>query len=136
MRGFLIGVVALAAGCAPAPEAIAPAYVSPVPYKALDCAEIGEEIARVDAALAQVSQKQRDASDADAIGVALTGFPVASMANDDIQGQVAQLKGEQRTVREVGAAKGCPAPTTAMAPTVIDRPVRSREEIAADTRMR
>ena len=105
---FLVcAVAALAAGCAKSPESIAPAYISPLGYHNLACDQLGEEGARVAAALAQVSQQQRNARTNDTIGVIFLGLPVSTLSGGNVADQVARLKGEQQTIRQVAMQNRC-----------------------------
>lgn len=104
----LMAVAALVAACAKSPESIAPAYVSPLAYQALNCTQITEELARVNVALAQASQQQRDARTNDTVGVILLGLPVSTLSGGNVADQVARLKGEQQTLQQTATQKSCP----------------------------
>lgn len=104
------GVIAgslLAAACAKTPESIAPAYVSPIQYRHLDCKQLSEESARVEQALTQVSEQQRNARTNDVVGVILIGLPVSSLSGGNVADQVSRIKGEQETLRKVMIEKKC-----------------------------
>lgn len=95
------------AGCASSPERIAPADVSEIPYLSWSCQQLDEESARLGAALATASEKQKKASENDALGVFLIALPVASMSGDDIEPEVARLKGEIEAVRRTSIKNNC-----------------------------
>lgn len=111
---FLVCVAAaVAAGCAKSPEGIAPAYISPLTYQNLECDQLAEENGRVAAALAQVSQQQRDARTNDTVGVIFLGLPVSTLSGGNVADQVARLKGEQQTLSQVATQKRCSSSTPA-----------------------
>ena len=95
------------AACARAPERIPAAYVSPTNYQALDCAQLAQEAARLDSALAVASVQQRQARRGDTWGVLLIGLPVASISGENIAPEIARYKGEQAAVRQVATEKRC-----------------------------
>ena len=103
---FLIFVIG---GCAKAPESIAPAYVSPEIYKPYNCDQLAQEQARVSAALAKASQAQEDARSNDIVGVIFLGLPVSTLSGGNVAHQVAQLKGAEKTLRQVMNLKQCAA---------------------------
>lgn len=107
---YLIGAVALTAllaGCAKRPETIAPAYVSALPYQNLSCAQLAEEMARVNAAYAVAAQQQNDAATGDAWGVFLIGMPTSTLSGSNVAAQVASLKGQQEALHQSAIRKNC-----------------------------
>src|SRR5262245_23271209 len=66
----------LLAGCAKAPESIAPSYVSDVGYQSWTCEQLGGEQMRISQALATASTQQRKARTNDTVGVIFLGLPV------------------------------------------------------------
>jgi hypothetical protein len=102
-----VAATAISAGCAKAPESIAPAYVSTVPYSTWSCKQLGEEAQRIDAAYATAATQQKQARGNDIAGVILIGLPVSSLSGDNIAPQIAQLKGEQEAVHKSMIAKNC-----------------------------
>ena len=84
-------------------------------YGVYECDQLGEESQRVEAALVQVSAQQRQARSNDTIGVILLGLPVSSLSGGNVADQVARLKGEQQTLRQVMIEKRCSLPTAASA---------------------
>jgi hypothetical protein len=97
----------IASGCAKSPESIAPSYVSPMVYQKFECDQLAEESQRVEAALTQVSAQQRQARSDDTVGVILLGLPVSSMSGGNVADQVAALKGQQQTLRQVITINRC-----------------------------
>jgi hypothetical protein len=102
-----LAACAAIAGCAKAPESIAPAYVSTVPYSSWTCKQLGEETQRIDAAYTTAATQQKQARGNDIAGVILIGLPVSSLSGDNIAPQIAQLKGEQDAVRKTMISKNC-----------------------------
>jgi hypothetical protein len=102
-----LAALVVVAGCAKAPESIAPAYVSTVPYSTWSCKQLGEEAQRLNAAYATAATQQKQARGNDIAGVILLGLPVSSLSGDNIAPQIAQLKGEQEAVRKAMISKSC-----------------------------
>lgn len=95
-----------ATGCATAPENIAPAYVSHMSYMQFDTDQLGQEEARLQAALATASDAQRKARSNDTAGVILLGLPVSSLSGSNQASNVARLKGELEAIQKAMALKG------------------------------
>ncbi len=109
-------VIAALTGCATAPENISPAYVSELTYMNYTAEQLGQEQARLVAALADVSDAQRRARSNDELGVALLGLPVSSLSGSNQASQVARLKGELAALQKAAILKGYNLPPVA-APT-------------------
>lgn len=109
MRKFALTAVigAVLSACAQSPDAIAPAYVSEVPYRSWACADLIEEVARVEGALVTASLQQEDARTNDTVGVIFLGLPVASLSGQNVAPQIARLKGEQIALGRVVQQNGC-----------------------------
>jgi hypothetical protein len=109
-----------AGACAKSPESIAPSYVSPMTYGQYQCDQLGAEAQRVEGALVQVSAQQRQARSNDTVGVIFLGLPVSSLSGGNVADQVARLKGERQTLRQVMTEKRCATPPVAppVAPAV------------------
>lgn len=105
--GLAAALTIFVSGCAKSPESIAPAYVSPIQYRSLDCSQLSEESTRIEQALTQVSEQQRNARTNDVVGVILIGLPVSSLSGGNVADQVAKIKGEQETLRKVMIEKKC-----------------------------
>lgn len=103
--------VALIGACAPSPESIQPAYVSETPYRGGTCDQLGEELAKLDQALAVASQQQNTARTNDTVGIILIGLPVGSMSGQSIAPQIAMYKGQHEAVRKASIRNSCPEMT-------------------------
>lgn len=102
-----LALVALAASCAKSPESIAPAYVSDRLYQGLDCDQLAEEQANLQAALSTASQAQSDARTNDIVGIVLLGLPVSTLSGGNVAYQVADLKGQIRAVQQASIRNRC-----------------------------
>lgn len=114
LKNALLLTPALAlAACAPAPDSVAPAYVSPAAYTGQSCTRLAAEAQRLDAALTAATGAQKKQADADAAMVAISLFvfwPAAFMvAGGDQSPQLARLKGEAQALQQAARAKGCAA---------------------------
>jgi hypothetical protein len=107
--GFIAGLIVT--GCAPTPESIQPAYVSEIPYRSWTCEQLGEEAARLEAALTTASMQQNNARSNDTVGVIFLGLPVASMSGQSIAPQIALYKGQQQAVHRASIRNSCPEMT-------------------------
>ena len=107
MRGLGLAALGLLAGCAQAPEDVAPAYVSSVPYEAWSCGQLAQERLILRVAVAESFSRQTKARAGDTMGVLLLGLPTASMSGEDEANSLAQLKGHQRAIDDVSAHKAC-----------------------------
>lgn len=101
-----LALVALAA-CAKKPESIAPAYVSPVQYSGLSCAQLASELDRVNTAYETAAAQQNKARSNDTIGVILLGVPVSSLSGDNVAPQIAALKGQRETLTKQMTVQNC-----------------------------
>jgi hypothetical protein len=110
-----VGICIFAGACAKSPESIAPSYISPMTYGQYQCDQLGAEAQRVEGALVQVSAQQRQARSNDTVGVIFLGLPVSSLSGGNVADQVARLKGEQQTLRQVMTEKRCAMPPVAPA---------------------
>jgi hypothetical protein len=102
----------LLAGCATSPKDISASYVSPVAYQAMSCEQLAAEAQRVSAAAAAATGQQASQAgkDAVAMGVSLIVFwPAIFFVGGDKAnaGQVAELKGEMKTIQAVSVEKNC-----------------------------
>jgi hypothetical protein len=93
--------------CAQKPEAIAPAYVSPMTYSSMNCEQMRSEAVRVDNALVRASAQQNEARQADTVGVILLGLPVSSLSGGNVADQIAHLKGQKDTLEQSQIAQNC-----------------------------
>ena len=107
MRELTLATLLVLAGCAPTPESIQPSYVSEVPYQAWTCAQLGEELGRLDAALTTASTQQNTARSNDIAGVIFLGLPVGSMSGQSIAPAIARYKGEKEAVNKAMIRNSC-----------------------------
>lgn len=108
----LLGAVTIAlSACATAPDQISPQYVSPARYAGFDCDQVSSEIEYIRARVSEVTGKQQDQADGDAVamGVGLVLFWPALffLIGDDQKEELARLKGEYEALRRVSVDKKC-----------------------------
>jgi hypothetical protein len=110
MRRALLFTVAVASlsACAKAPEAIQAAYVDDARFSASSCRQLAEAYTAATERLLQASNEQSAIRQKDTAGVLITGIPLGSVMNDDLEPKVAALKGEQVAIRRSQAARRCP----------------------------
>lgn len=96
--------------CAVAPENIPPTYVSEMTYQPFSCEQLGQEQARMVAALATASDAQRRARSNDTAGVIFLGLPVSSLSGSNQASNIARLKGEIDAIQRAGIQKNCSLP--------------------------
>jgi len=105
MRGsvavLILAMATVLAGCAKPPHKIEPAIVDPAPLRSMSCDDLERLGQQIEAELRDASAKQQKAADEDARGVFWVGVPTASAGGDDIEEEVAQLKGKQIAIRQV-----------------------------------
>lgn len=118
LKLFVAAAVAAASvtACAKAPEAIAPSYVSEIPYQTYSCVQLGQERARLEQAYATTAKAQNDARTGDAWGVFLVGMPVSTLSGGNVAAEVASIKGQIAAVDKTIITKNCkPLPNPAPA---------------------
>lgn len=98
---LVLATAVLTLGCAKPPHKIEPAVVDPAPLRTMSCDDLGRLGRQIDAELVEASEKQQKAADKDAQGVFWFGVPAASASGEDIEDEVAQLKGKQIAIRQV-----------------------------------
>lgn len=109
----LAGMIALGiAGCATAPEDVAPAYTSPVVYNSLNCKQLGQEMQRVSNAAQEASgvqQKKRTQDKWLTAATVVVFWPAAFFTNGDgaSAAQLARLKGEMQALEQAAILKKC-----------------------------
>ena len=109
-----LAAIAMLAGCAKAPDSIAPSYVSEIPYQSYSCSQLGQEKARLEQAYAVTAKAQEDARTGDAWGVFLLGMPTSSLSGGNVAAEVASLKGQMVAVDKTIITKNCrPLPNAA-----------------------
>jgi hypothetical protein len=99
-------IVTLISGCATSPENIPPAYVSHMAYMQYTVEQLGQEEARLQAALSTSSDAQRKARSNDTLGVIFLGLPVSSLSGSNQASNVARIKGELEAVQKALTLKG------------------------------
>jgi hypothetical protein len=85
----------LVSACAPGPNAVTPYSVGTDLYSGMSCSDINDELRVKNAEVAALSSKQKAAATGDALGVFFILLPVSSLTGGDVQGELAQAKGEQ-----------------------------------------
>lgn len=98
-----------ASSCAKRPNAIVPVDVANSTYEGFSCQQLGQEQSKEQEKLAALSKKQNGAANIDALGVFLVGVPVGSLANADVEGQIAVSKGRLVSIENVLISKTCDA---------------------------
>ena len=93
--------------CAQTPEEVRPAYVSSVAYGSWDCRSLGEEQARLQAALTAASGQQNQTRANDVAGWVLIGLPVGSMSGGNVAPEIANYKGQIEAVQQAMIRKNC-----------------------------
>jgi hypothetical protein len=110
---MILFVVFCFAGCATAPEKIAPVHISDTRYADLSCEQLELEQSRLVSALTSATEAQRKTRENDIAGVIFLGLPVSSMSGSDRGAEVAKLKGELEAVQRAGDLKNCSLPPVA-----------------------
>jgi hypothetical protein len=113
MKPTIIAAVAALglAACAPDPNTVAPAYISPTAYAGLACTALNAEAQRITARVAQVAGQQAQAASNDAAMTAVTlvlFWPAVFMlGNNDQSAELARLRGEAEALRLAALQRGC-----------------------------
>lgn len=105
---LLPAALAILAGCAKRPDAIAPASFPMEAYAGLSCPQLAQAHANEKARLAGLSAAQDSAATGDAVGVFLIGVPTASAFGGDKEGEVAVSKGKVQAMEAAALRKSCP----------------------------
>jgi hypothetical protein len=108
----ILAAASVLAGCASRSGDIAEAYVSPLQYQGLSCAQLSQEAARVSAraVVASGAQDQSATNDTVATTAAVILFwPAAFMikGNGANAQEVAQLKGDMDAIEQSNIQKKC-----------------------------
>ena len=112
-KSALIVVLGISvSGCAQRASSIEPEYVSPITYEKYSCGKLHGEMNRVAARVKKISDNQDGLAVKDAMVTtvgALVFLPalVFLAAGDDHKPEIARLKGEYKTIREVAQKKQC-----------------------------
>ena len=118
----IIAAASVLTGCASRSGDIAEAYVSPLQYQGLSCAQLSQEAARVSAraAVASGAQDQSATNDTVATTAAVILFwPAAFLikGNGANAQEVAQLKGDMDAIEQANIQKKCGIQFNKAAPT-------------------
>ena len=105
----LCAAMLLAAGCAKRPEEIMATSVAVDPYLQMQCPQLSTLKMQKDAELARLEKEQQRAAAHDAAAMVVIHVPVASMAGQDKEREVARAKGEAQAVNSAYRSKGCAA---------------------------
>ncbi|WP_431285462.1 hypothetical protein ACQW02_11930 [Humitalea sp. 24SJ18S-53] len=106
-RPFAALAAAVIVGCAQAPETIAPAFVSEIPYLSYTCEQLADEQLRLNGELLVSTQQQQQARSNDTAGVILLGLPLGSMSGGNVAPLIAQYRGQQEAMHRAAIRKGC-----------------------------
>jgi len=104
---LLVSALVYLSSCATKPEAVPPSYVSHMGYMDFNCKQLGQEQARLIAALSSASDAQRRARSNDTVGVIFLGLPVSSLSGSNQASNIGRLKGELEAIQKAMVAKGC-----------------------------
>lgn len=108
-RVLLLTVTAITLNaCAKAPDAIQAAYVDDAQFSASSCRQLAEAYTATTERLLQASNEQSAIRQKDTAGVLITGIPLGSVMNDDLEPKVAALKGEQAAIKRAQVTHRCP----------------------------
>lgn len=114
MKTVLAGlaIASMTAGCATRSQDIQPASVSMVPYRAMNCTQVSEEVARVSGRIGYVAQQQDAAAASDAAGMAiglavLPGMLLFTQGDGPNAAELSRLRGELEALRTVNIEKQC-----------------------------
>lgn len=96
MKYLLVAAAAAVAlsGCASRASSIAPVSISAAEYSGLSCEQARAEANTAAAKRDALSRRQNNAALADAASVFLVALPLGSVFGADVEGELAQAKGE------------------------------------------
>jgi hypothetical protein len=106
-RIALLAVALLAAGCARQPDQIAASPVATDRYLQMSCAELLAGRTSKQIAQARLEKAQHEAAEHDRAAMSVIHIPVASMAGQDREDEVARGKGQLQALDAAIASKGC-----------------------------
>lgn len=89
-----IAATSLLAGCATRASGVAPMAISASDYAGLTCSDARAKLELARQKENALTRKQNNAATADAAGVFLLFLPLGSVFGGDVQGELAQAKGE------------------------------------------
>ena len=82
------------AGCASRASSVAPVAIPSANYKGLSCDETKVALEQKRAKMYALTNQQNNAATGDAVGVFLVLLPIGSIFGADVEGELAQAKGE------------------------------------------
>lgn len=92
--GLAVAMLA-SGGCATRASGVSPVSVAATDYSNMPCGTARERLVDIRAQVNALSRKQNNAATADAAGVLLLFLPVGSIFGGNVEGELAQAKGEQ-----------------------------------------
>ena len=108
-RVLLLTVTFISLGaCAKAPDAIQAAYVDDAAFSASSCRQLSDAYTATTERLLDASNEQSAIRQKDTAGVLITGIPLGSVMNDDLEPKVAALRGEQDAIKRAQVTHRCP----------------------------
>jgi type IV pilus biogenesis protein CpaD/CtpE len=106
-RIALLAMALLSAGCARQPDQIAATPVAADRYLHMSCAELLADRAGRKIEQARLEDAQHRAAEHDKAAMSVIHVPVASMAGQDREDEVARGKGELQALDAATQSKGC-----------------------------
>ena len=88
----------LVVSCAVRPSSVTPVSVSATDYAGLSCGDTMSELASKRTEVDELSRQQSRAATGDAVGVFFVLLPVGSLIGSDVEGELAQAKGEMNAL--------------------------------------
>jgi hypothetical protein len=112
MKTTIATIAALSlAACAPSPDTITAAYVSPAMFNGQSCASLNAQSRVLAGRLATATGQQQAAADADsgtmALAIILFAPAVFFVGGNDQSDAIAQMRGEAEALQSAAAAQGC-----------------------------
>ena len=114
MNQTIAGIFALAllAGCASQPEDVVSTYVTPSKYDSHDCKKLETQYDEIDANWTRLWETQKKKADSDVVWFVaggLIGLGINSAINEDVEDELAEVKGEREAVVQAALDKDCSA---------------------------
>lgn len=99
----------LIVGCAKRPRAVVPVAMPSGTYASFSCEELAVELPKAQAEQTELSRKQTNTANADAVGVFLVAIPVGKLTGNDVEGDLAVAKGKVLAIQAEQISKKCTA---------------------------
>jgi len=96
---IVIAALLMVVGCAGRASSVSPVAVSTLEFKHLACEDTKALLSQKTAEQNALTRKQNNAATADAVGVFLILLPLGSVFGADVEGELAQVKGEVNALR-------------------------------------